>query len=696
MSVSVLSNAAEKSPSFQPFQCAVCQSRFTRHENLKRHATLHTKSRNGTSLSCDICNATFSRADLRLRHMQRKHPEAECSQSAKRKMNSRNSVARRRTQTSPSNSPSGARHDSHTLSSGEEEDQDIEHSYIVPKTTQQADHCEHDHGIEVPQSSERNGYHRHPSPFTRHASLSGSTASTQLSQHRGDLEPNPVYMASLLGSNSSFDIQTPSANATHNSVDATLAGFNFEQWSPDKHLFTDPYQIQDDWLPSAAQIERGCDLFFTHCSAFLPFLHQPTFDTTQAPTSLLLSMLCLAYQHGDDPQSGEEDASGNLLSKHCFHRARTLIAGYEENPEELNDAPAMVQAYLFLQLFAMMYSCKDDSVYGLKTHSKMISLARASGLMQTTRLEATETQDLDSLWRQFVRVESCRRTAFAMHQVDTLWYQFMSIPRLVSHLEIKHDLPCPEEYWVASSSGEWAHRQLISRHGGPSVQYSDAVRQILTCKGDFTSIPAFDPYGVINITQFLTSSAREISGWSTMTGMLSMERLDPIRASLLGLSALMRPQARSQSANHMSLCEATWEAAMIEMQLWSPSHTGGIVANSVDAALDQLTHFAPSREILCESNIAKSIQPHVDWFLRYLEVTTEADSEAPWIILYAWKAFMIAWQLVKGGVPGAMQAVGVEDGNLEEALSWARKVFQRRERWKLGKTVMACANVLEK
>ncbi|KAH7094425.1 fungal-specific transcription factor domain-containing protein [Paraphoma chrysanthemicola] len=694
MSVAALSNTTDKSSSFQPFQCAVCQSRFTRHENLKRHATLHAKSRNEASLSCDICHATFSRADLRLRHLKRKHPEVPCSKGTKRKRTASDSVAGHRTESTPSKSPPVTRHDTYTQSSGDEEDLRRDDNGVTKPT--QSEPNESDYGVRTQRWNEPDARNPHASPPARHAPLSDSTASNQLSRHGGDLEPTSVFMASLLGTESGFDLQTPSAATTHHSIDATLAGFNFDQWSPDKLLFTDPPQIQDDWFPSTTQIARGCDLFFTYCSTYLPFLHQPTFDTTCAPKSLLLSMLCLAYQHGDDPDGMPEVASGDLLSKHCFHRARTLIAGYEENPEELTDAPAMVQAYLFLQLYAMMHSSDNDSAYGLKTHSKMISLARASGLMKTARLEAAETQDLDSLWRQFVRAESCKRTAFAMHQIDTLWYQFMSIPRLVSHLEIKHDLPCPEDYWTASSAGEWAHRQLVSRNGDPSVQYADAVRQILTSSGDITSIPAFDPYGVINITQFLTSSAREISGWSTMTGMLSMERLDPIRASLLGLGALIRPQEKTGSGGPTSLSEATWEAAMIEMQLWSPSHTGGMLANSVDSALDQLTHFAPSREVLCESNIARSIQPHVDWFLHYLDTTIDASYEAPWIILYAWKAFMIAWQLLKGGFPGAMQAAGVQDGSLEGALSWAREVFQRRERWKLGKTVMACVNALEK
>ena len=181
-----------------------------------------------------------------------------------------------------------------------------------------------------------------------------------------------------------------------------------------------------------------------------------------------------------------------------------------------------------------------------------------------------------------------------------------------------------------------------------------------------------------------------------MTGMLSMERLEPLRSSLLALSPFVRPQPVTAKTTPSALCEATWETAMIEMQMWSPSHTGGIVEGSMDAVLHQLTYLAPSCELLCEFNTAKTLQPHVDWFLRYLDATLVPDSEAPWITLYAYKAFMIAWQLVRGGVLGSMQVVGVHDGDVDGALMWARKVFQRRQRWQLGKIILACLDTLEK
>jgi hypothetical protein len=135
---------------------------------------------------------------------------------------------------------------------------------------------------------------------------------------------------------------------------------------------------------------------------------------------------------------------------------------------------------------------------------------------------------------------------------------------------------------------------------------------------------------------------------------------------------------------------------MIELQMWSPSHTGGIVEGSIDAVLTQSTYLAPSSQFLCDHNTAEAIQPHVNWFLRYLEETVNPDSEAPWVALYAYKAFLIAWQLIRGGLPGAMEVVGVQDGDVDSALLWARRVFQRRQKWQLGKLILSCLDELGK
>lgn len=705
MSVSV---AKAGGPSFQPYECSVCQSRFTRHENLKRHSALHSRTQNEGLLSCDFCDVTFSRSDLRHRHMKKKHPEHGQKRATKRSR-------RQLSSPSPGADLSGQSDTALSVSPPEgshlqrlEEHAEPGLNNEIWNTLLQYDQRQVDHGTQ----------HQFPEAMDVSMNIPAQAGADNINIATGRLSQRPMgrESISIAGSLESSSGMGPSLllgtsfMKTPEIFDSQLhplginqpASFDSSLESP---IFTHDIQLglpleglpsfQSDWHPSLPQVTKGCSLFFRHVSPFIPFLHQPTFSPTRTARHLVLGMLCLGFQYGEDPDHESQPDSGLNLSKRCFQRALQLVAFEEDSAGDAIDGTTMTQTYLLLQIYAMMYLCGKESALGLKMHSKMISTARSGGLMKPISTPPAAAEDLESLWRGFVKAESHKRTLFAVHQIDALWYQFLSIPRSISHLEIKHELPCVADYWTASSSTEWAHRQLVSKHSGSSMQYVDAVRQFLSPSADLRSLPAFDPYGAINITQFLISSAREISGWSTMTGMLSVERFEPLRLSLAALDPFIRPEAASEAVVSTALSEATWETAMIELQLWSPSHTSGIVGGSMDAVLNQSAFEAPPCEFLCEPDTAKSIQPHVDWFLRYLDTTVSPDSEAPWVAVYAYKAFLIALQLVRGGVVGAMQVVGVADCDVKGALTWATTVFRRRHRWQLGKLILSCLDTLE-
>ncbi|CAG8113929.1 unnamed protein product [Penicillium olsonii] len=688
-------------PSYQPFQCLVCQSRFTRHENLKRHSALHSRSQAEASLPCDFCHATFSRPDLRNRHMKRKHPEKEQHRVSKRVQRAAPTHVRGHSSSPTAVSPAGSQEATPSPNGAHSSPENGIGSDAAAWNSAmqyQQRHFDRPHLGETSDlatttpSASRVTKTRLPTDSLHQNTLNETSLIDQIVQDATDLERNLLMGTSFLKPANHPEPQLPLITTPDDTLDANLSEFNFNQPILDRLSPNDIPQLQVDWAPTALQISRGCDLFFARVSHFLPFLHSPTFDPTQAPSHLVLSLLSLAYQHGEDPECGEQEGSGERFSIRCFHQARALLASDEGRPDAATMIPTLVQSYLLLQICAMMYLCGENSASGLKMHSHMISLARTGRMTQPLPVESGATADLESLWREFVKAESYKRTLFAVHQIDALWYQFLSIPRSISHLEIKHNLPCPQDQWECSSSAEWAHRQLIARNSGSSVKYTDAVRCFLSSDADITISP-FDPYGAINIAQFLISSAREISGWSTMTGILSMERFGALRSSLVALSPYICPETQSSRTNHAASCAATWQTAMLELQMWSPSHTGGIVEGSIDAVLSQSTYLGTS-EYLCEPSTTKAILPHVNWFLRYLEETLIPDSEAPWVTLYAYKAFLIAWQLIGGGAPGAMEAVGVRDGDLEGAMLWARKVFHRRQKKQLGKLILSCLDEL--
>ena len=694
----------------QPFECDVCHSRFTRHENLKRHSELHTRPKGDTSFACRLCRTTFSRRDLRDRHVKRKHPGHEEEKPAK--------VARRNTVTLVGQAPRGSvpKHPSIREPSTPPL---TEQNDMIPREWDTGAYLDigigsWDTGLPHVSPSSGPGYVAMrtsiPSlgnaidvlnePGVNEVNLSNSLPE-QLSHANLAFAENGTYMdISSNGHNQhrprqfsapvvgGTGLSTPSPGSSCDG--ANLHSGLAEGLSP-KDL---PY-LRSGWHPSAVQVERGLELYFAHVSHFIPFLHRPTLDPACIPTYLIISILSLAYQYAEDPMNPGELGSGEKLSLLCFHRARVLVASEEEVEDDLSHNLALVQTLLLLEVCAMLYICGKISTQGLKMHSRMISIARSAGLMRISSPATAGTKDLDSMWREAIKAESHKRTILAAHQIDALWYQFLSIPRCLSHLEVKQDLPCPENCWNTSTAADWAHQQLLQSHTRP-VQYTEAVRLFLSRSPDVDAIPQFDPYGAINIAQFLLSSAREVSGWSTMTGQVSLERFEPLRASLVALAPFICPRGDAVTNPYAATRAATWEMAMIELNIWSPSHTGGIVESSVDGVLSHSTYLALSSELPFGSDILASIQPHLDYFLRHLDALDNGTSEAPWLDLYAYKAFLLAWQLVRGGLPSVMHAVGIQDNDAAGAVSWMRNIFSKKRSSRIREMIIGSLDVLDK
>jgi hypothetical protein len=692
----------------QPFECNVCHSRFTRHENLKRHSDLHTRAKGDSSFACRLCRVTFSRRDLLDRHVKRKHPDQEQGRSTK--------VARRDTVTSVgySRKRSDPKDDSAKQPS-------IEQGHVLPQVWDAGAYLDLGHqSWDMDASFELSAPDHMSGPVQTNAEVvdllaitdtGSSTASIADNQHvpssqrshsDSNIFENAAFDATVLPGVSSMHFshhipnQTAGGTITStpspgSSSDSAIPYASLSEGLSPKDL---PY-IRSEWRPSEDQVTRGLDIYFSRVSHFIPFLHRPTCDSSCLPLYLTLSILSIAYQYEDDPVSLTQAGSGQQLSLYCFHKARVLSAAEEEVEGDLSHNLALVQSLLLLEICAMMYICGKTSTLGLKMHSRMISIARSAGLLRTAPPVTAKTKDLESMWREAMKTESHKRTILAAHQIDALWYQFLSVPRSLSHLEVKQELPCPEDYWNACSAADWAHRRLIAPQT-QQTQYTEAVRLFLSRSSEVDSIAPFDPYGAINIAQFLLSSAREVSGWSTMTGQVSLERFEPLRASLVALAPFICPHNETPMQSTSATCAATWEMAMIELNIWSPSHTCGIVESSLDAAISQSTYLAVSGKLLLSSEVVASIQPHLDWFLRYLDTTPSDSLEAPWLSLYAYKAFLLAWQLVCAGVPGAMHAVGVADGDANGAVSWLRGMLSQKKQSRLVELITECLDLLEK
>ena len=112
-----------------------------------------------------------------------------------------------------------------------------------------------------------------------------------------------------------------------------------------------------------------------------------------------------------------------------------------------------------------------------------------------------------------------------LYQVDAMWYSLLSLPRALSHLEIKHNMPCSERLWSVPTASAWGHLSLVKIHSGASIRYITVVQSRLAQTLNHTSA-LLDAHGLALIILFLMSSVREVSGWTTMTGRICLERFE--------------------------------------------------------------------------------------------------------------------------------------------------------------------------
>ncbi|KAM0750894.1 hypothetical protein T439DRAFT_380736 [Meredithblackwellia eburnea MCA 4105] len=682
-------------PAYQPFQCPTCLKRFTRHENLKRHAALHVQT-DGNTFPCEYCSVSFARQDLRRRHVANKHPEHTPPSAAASSGSSKGS----RTRGSNTKTTSQSKKDGASLSPPEMGNVEGDAAgQGLQLTAGGASVGASGAGVGQDPQSNLGSWDfemfSHTSADGLHgiASGLGSIPAAEVDTFFSNLNnptlpdysafSHPTAWPQMLGS------QGPTAGngwpqGPQNSISPPAT----------KRSPSTGGDLPEVWQPSFATIARGVELFFQHLSPSFPFLHQPTFNPSESALHLVLSVCCLGFQFGDDPAieglASPPGRSGDATSQKCYQSASELMSRMKEKDKSLepSDKLVMVQTYLLLQMYAFFHlgddgqEDEDSGSVGLRFHSKMIRLSRSSGLMQPLPTNPSSTSDLESLWREFIKAESHKRTMLTLHHVDSLLYQLFSTPRQVSHLEIKHDMPCPASLWAISSSAEWAHRTLLSKNATPTVRYAEAIRRFIYPSDSPESLPMLELQGAINVIHFLQTSLREVSGYSTMVGRVSLERLEALNASLTSMEPFIRARERGPT---WVIVEATWQMARLETLLWSSSHMGGIVESTVEGAMATATQLAASQDFILDAEVARSLIVHVDWFLVYLEGTQNPDKEPAYITIYAFKAFLIAFQLLGGSAPAAMNAVGINDGDKDAALEWAKRKFQLRRRWKVGR-----------
>lgn len=152
---------------------------------------------------------------------------------------------------------------------------------------------------------------------------------------------------------------------------------------------------------SPSQLALGLDLFHTHVASFIPFIHRPTFDPSNLTEPVLFGLLSVSLAYNPDRLEGQ------TLSNRCFKHAKRLL---DVNENRLYSPVVRVQALSLLQMYAIMYSCGNDTAHGLRMRNKTIEIIRREGMMDPLPCKAGQMLDLEALWLHFVRAEVHKRS----------------------------------------------------------------------------------------------------------------------------------------------------------------------------------------------------------------------------------------------------------------------------------------------
>lgn len=374
---------SEAGPSLQPFECLVCNRRFTRHvsrrcpetikaegmtwrdsslfgttalvthcsqENLKRHATLHRAPKDNAVIQCAYCTSTFSRRDLRRRHVRRKHPQEKGSDDELDlpAHKGANEVARRSISAGDEGGPGDPVPGGPPLIPRP--------GAIVPATE----------GVDLDQ--------------ILGSSLSNSLPSTlglsPTSPLRFDFSvDNAVPWSPINIDDLMRDLAQGSAG-TSTSNQPRLPVLAPQSLSPPAPFHNSATGRPARAAPSAEltdpdMVTMATDLFFNNTGHYFSFLHRPTLDVNAIIPPLLFGIMAIGLQFASNPQHRQ-------LASECYHQGKIILSDEAAWKEDLASSARtleMIQALVLLSNHSIMYMGGEETQHGFRLHSKCVEVS---------------------------------------------------------------------------------------------------------------------------------------------------------------------------------------------------------------------------------------------------------------------------------------------------------------------------------
>ncbi|GKT82237.1 early growth response protein 1 Egr-1 [Colletotrichum tofieldiae] len=293
--------------------------------------------------------------------------------------------------------------------------------------------------------------------------------------------------------------------------------------------------------------------------------------------------------------------------------------------------------------------------------------------------EPVSVEALNDQWQDFIKKESRKRCVYMLYLLDSQLAILCNLRPMLSSLEIKYDLPCCEDIWLARSDRDWYERRRqrfksfdepddnAYAHETPPSQgfFYEASQTLLHCgRGDDKENDSCkrqprklrllwaSPFAAVILVTQLQMMARELTHASCLLerpktqrralSILTDKQHAQISQALKGIAELVPRNQKPvfsffdfgrmdtlipDNSDHTPLWHTFWI-------LWyytsiTLSHPDSLLLNDLEMALDLL-------------NPIKSTAP--------------PSLENPFITLLGFKICLVGWRLVRLTMPAAQQS----------------------------------------
>ncbi|KAG4432140.1 hypothetical protein IFR05_012377 [Cadophora sp. M221] len=255
-------------------------------------------------------------------------------------------------------------------------------------------------------------------------------------------------------------------------------------------------------VPSSFQDDTPSDLkcigaFFSEFHQNFPILHEGTFDAMTTPAPLQNAIIAIGSLYCD---SGRTTKSRKTL----FDAALKSLQ-VEQNRSRYQET-WVIQTFLLLEYFGVYDECEGMFAKAQQIHRDLVDAMRMLQMSHDGALRVQFEQDsseepdddsthtsgnpnpetLDLKWRQFAKKEARKRCIYSLYLLDSHMSILYNQRPMLSSLEIKYDLPCCEDSWLAKSATIWNVCQR--QHFAAVTDYDDYSLDSPVAQGFFYEV----------------------------------------------------------------------------------------------------------------------------------------------------------------------------------------------------------------